>query len=176
MERLGDPPGSLISQVVLAWALLTDHGRREEARGRLEHAHQLAKQLGDRDARRGGRLWAWPLLALDGTPAARPRPLPPGAGAAWPPGSRSRRSPAPCCTSLGCWLRDEPVRAARLAGAGLATAERGGVHLPARCSAASSSCRVELGQRLGNEQVTPSVGRWRTSNNGGGGGTRARPS
>jgi DNA-binding CsgD family transcriptional regulator len=48
---------------------------------------------------------------------------------------------------------DEPVRSARLAGAGLATAERAGVRLPPRLLGSIEHLRAELGQRLGGEQV-----------------------
>jgi DNA-binding NarL/FixJ family response regulator len=47
----------------------------------------------------------------------------------------------------------EPIRAARLAGAGLAAAKRGGVQLPPRLLQSIEQLRSELGERLGDWQA-----------------------
>jgi non-specific serine/threonine protein kinase len=152
MERLGNRHSSVISQVVLGWALLTDHARREEARGLLEHAHELAEQLGDRHGVAAadyglGLYWRWTghsRRALDHFRRGvelmgRLEDIPELAGM--------------LLHIARLLARDEPVRSARLASAGLATAERAGVHLPPRLLGSIEHLRAQLGQRLGGAQV-----------------------
>jgi non-specific serine/threonine protein kinase len=150
--RLDDRRSNVMTEVVLAWALLTDHGRRDDARAKLEHAHQIAMQLGDRYAAWSadyglGLYWRWtgdPRRALDH----------------FRRGLDQMHGLEVMPTLAGTLLQiarllaaAEPVRAARIAGAGLATAERGGVHLPPRLLDSVEQLRVELGQRLGVEQA-----------------------
>ena len=152
MGRLGDPPGSLIVHILFAWALLPDHGRREEARIRLERALRQAKELGDRDAAATadyglGLYWRWsrhPARALDhfrrALETTRPLEIVPALAATL---LHIARLLAP----------GEPVRAAHLAGAGLAVGTRGGVHMGPRLLRSIEQLQVELGQRLGDEQA-----------------------
>jgi non-specific serine/threonine protein kinase len=152
MERLGDQHGSVIVHVILAWTLLPDHGRREEARVRLERALQQAKQLSDRyaagTAEYGlGLYWRWsehPARAvvhfrsvLETTRALEVVPT----------------TAATLMHVARLVAPGEPICAARLAGAGLAAARRGGVQLPPRLLQSIEHLRSELGQRLGDEQA-----------------------
>jgi DNA-binding CsgD family transcriptional regulator len=118
----------------------------------LEHAHQLAEQLGDRHGVAAadyglGLYWRWTghsRRALDHFRRGvelmgRLEVIPELAGT--------------LLHIARLLAYDEPVRAARSAGAGLATAERAGVHLPPRLLGSIEHLRVELGQRLGVEQV-----------------------
>jgi non-specific serine/threonine protein kinase len=142
---MADRPAGLPIQVGLGWALLTDHNRREEGRFRLEQARAHAEELGDRHSVGAadyglGLYWRWtghPARALDHFRRAL----------------ETLRGIDVIPTLAATLLHiarlvaaDEPVRAARLAGAGLAMAERAGVDLPPRLVA---RLRTELGQRLG---------------------------
>jgi DNA-binding CsgD family transcriptional regulator len=152
MERLGDQRGSVNVQVILAWALLPDHGRREEARIRLEHALQEARELGDRYAAGSadyglGLYWRWsghPRRALDHFRNVL----------------ETTRALEIIPTLAGTLLHvarllapGEPVRAARVAGAGVAAARRAGVQVAPRLLGSIEHLRAELAQRLGEEQA-----------------------
>jgi non-specific serine/threonine protein kinase len=153
IEHLGDQHGSVNVQVILAWALLPDHGRREEARGRLERALQKARELGDRYAAGSaeyglGLYWRWsghPQRALVHfrcvlETAHELDTIPMLAGT--------------LLHVARLLASGEPVRAARVAGAGLAAAKRGGVHLAPRLLRSVEHLRAELGQRLGDNQAS----------------------
>jgi DNA-binding CsgD family transcriptional regulator len=149
LERLADRSAGLQTHVGLGWALLTDHHRREEARVRLEHARANAQERGDRHS----------VGAADY-----------GLGLYWRCTGHPRRAlhhfrraletlrdieviPTLAATLLQIArlvAADEPVRAARLAGAGLAMGDRAGVDLPPRLV---ERLRSELGQRLGLAQA-----------------------
>jgi non-specific serine/threonine protein kinase len=151
-ERLDDQRGSVNVQVILAWALLPDHRRRDEARARLERALQRARELDDRYAAACadyglGLYWRWsghPRRALEHFRAAL----------------ESAREVEIIPMLAGTLLHvarllapGEPVRAARLAGAGLAAAKRGGVSLAPRLINSIEHLQAELEQRLGGEQA-----------------------
>ena len=143
---------SLPLHIGWGWALLTDRHRREEGRRRLERAYEHAQQLGDRHSAGAadfglGLYWRWtghPLLALDHFR----RVLVPLRGL--------QVIPTIAATLLHIarlLAPSEPVKAARLSGAGLAMAERAGVHIAERLTASMDQIRVELVQRLGNEHA-----------------------
>jgi non-specific serine/threonine protein kinase len=153
MERLGDQHGCVIVHIILGWTLLPDHGRREEARNRLERALKQATKLSDRYAAGSaeyglGLYWRWSghpgrALAhfrsvLDTTRALEIVPT----------------TAATLLHVARLLAPGEPIRGARLAGAGLAAAKRGGVQLPPRLLQSLDQLRSELGQRLGDGQAS----------------------
>jgi len=153
MERLGDQHGSVIVHIILAWALLPDHGRREEARVRLERALQQARELSDRYAAGTadyglGLYWRWSghpgralvhfRSVLDTTRALEIMPT----------------TAATLMHVARLLAPSEPIRAARVAGAGLAAAKRSGVRLPPRLLRSIEHLHSEVGQRLGDEHAS----------------------
>jgi non-specific serine/threonine protein kinase len=149
LQKLGDHRGTAIVSVMLGWVLLTDATRREDGRGLLESAQQVALDLGDRHilataAYGFGLYWRWtgqPRRALaDFRRALEPlRAL--GEGT---PGISGT------LLHIARLLADtEPAKAARLAGAGLALDERMGVRVVPRLVRSIERMRGELDLRLG---------------------------
>jgi non-specific serine/threonine protein kinase len=149
LKRLAKRPAGLQTQVGLGWALLTDRHRREQARVLLEHARTKAQELGDRHSVGAadyglGLYWRWtghPRQALDHFRRAL----------------ETLRGIEVIPTLAATLLHiarlvaaDDPVRAARLAGAGLAIGDRAGVDLPPRLV---ERLRTELEKRLGTAQA-----------------------
>jgi non-specific serine/threonine protein kinase len=150
IQALGDRNGAAIVSAMLGWVLLTEESRRAEARSRLERAHQVASELGDRYTAAAadyglGLYWRWtgqprraldsfrhalePLRGLEGTPILSGAML----------------------HIARLLAASEPAIAARLAGAGLAVAERMGVHFAPRLLNSIEHLRADLEQRLGGE-------------------------
>jgi predicted ATPase/DNA-binding XRE family transcriptional regulator len=149
---LGDERASVPMQIGLGWALLTHHDRREEGRVRLEHALERATAFGDRHSIGAAHFglglycrWTGDLKqSLDHFVDVL-EPL-----------RDLKVIPTLAATLLHIArlvAADDPVRAARVAGAGLAIAERADVHLPRRQVQGIEQLRSELSQRLGREQA-----------------------
>jgi non-specific serine/threonine protein kinase len=149
-EVAGDAHGACIALPLLGWALLTEHGRREEGRHALERVHQLAQadQYDRGMADYGlGLYWRWtghPARALEHFRKAL-------AGLVQvevAPGLSATLLHIARLLSVA-----EPVRAATLASAGRAADQRVGVHLAPRLLRATDQLRSELEQRLGADQL-----------------------
>ena len=151
VERVGDPRGVAWVLIILSAALLTDHARREEGRRNVERALSMAVAPGEGGDQAMpsfghfllGLYWRWsgaPARALDHFRRALELlgelELVPNLSSVLLQVARLLAS-------------SEPVRAARLAGAGLAFAERAGVRFPPRNRRSADQLQAELRRRLG---------------------------
>jgi predicted ATPase/transcriptional regulator with XRE-family HTH domain len=151
-EELGDARMSGCVRVVLAWALLTNRVRREEARVALERAQRLGAEVGDRWIvgmvdYSFGLYWRWtghPQHALDHFRHAATA-------------LHAIGDVANLCVALFQIARllagRDPVRAARLAGGALAIGAHVGVRPGHRLGQAIDQLEAELGARIGIQQA-----------------------
>ncbi|MBV9581864.1 MAG: hypothetical protein JO057_25055, partial [Chloroflexi bacterium] len=151
MEELGDVRASTRMRSYLAWIMLADDARREEAREQLERAHRVADELGDR--------WITGIADF-------------GLGLYWRRMGKPQRAlqqflrtitvlqsleevPLLCEALLQVArliAASQPVRAAELASAALAIAGRAGVYFQPRVLRRVEQLRTDLGGRLGCAQ------------------------
>ena len=150
-ERVGDPRGIAWISSMLSIALLSDHRRREEGRRNLERALSMSLATGE-DGDKAmpsfahfilGLYWRWsgePARALEHFRSAlecmRELELVPNLSSVLLQVARL----------LG---PSEPARAARLAGAAIAFAERAGIRFPPRYGRAAERLYEDLQRRLG---------------------------
>jgi hypothetical protein len=154
-ESVGDPRGVAWLLIILSGALLIDHARRDEGREKVERALSmaLAPEKGADMAMPSfgefalGLYWNWsgvPGRALEHFCRALELlgelELVPNLSSLLPQVARLLASP-------------RPVQAARLAGAGLAFADRAGIRFPPRYQRGADLLREELGRRLGRARA-----------------------
>ena len=150
-ESVGDPRGVAWLLIILSGALLIDHARRDEGRQKVERALSMAlapEQGADMAMPSFGEFalglyWRWsgtPGCALEHFCRALELlgelELVPNLSSLLPQVARLLAA-------------SQPVQAARLAGAGLAFAERAGIRYPPRYRRGADLLREELGRRLG---------------------------
>ncbi len=155
VEGLGDTRGVAWVLIILAGALITSHERREEGRQRIERALAMAAAAGEGGDQAVpsfghfllGLYWRWrgvPGRALDHFRRAL--------------ALQGDLQMVPNLSSVLLQVArllaaSEPLRAARLAGAGLAFAEQAGVRFPPRYRLAAERLQDELERRLGQAPV-----------------------
>jgi predicted ATPase/transcriptional regulator with XRE-family HTH domain len=151
VESVGDPRGIAWVLIILSAALITDHARREEGRQNVERALSMAvAPAKDSDQAMPsfghfllGLYWRWsgaPARALEHFRRALEL--------------QGELELVPNLSSVLLQVArllasSEPVRSARLAGAGLAFAERAGIRFPPRYRRAADQLQEELRRRLG---------------------------
>jgi predicted ATPase/transcriptional regulator with XRE-family HTH domain len=150
-ERVGDPRGVAWVLIILSAALITDHARREEGRQKAERALAMAPAPGEGGDQAIPSLGHFVLGLYSRWSGAPARALEHFRRALELEGELedvpNLASVLPQVARL--LASSEPVRAARLAGAGLAFAERTGVRFPPRYRRAADRLQEELRHRLG---------------------------